>query len=92
MVAPFHHDVLHRRVADIGGWPQIYLTSSIGQPTRGSPSALGLGEGLINPHRKKESACYEMSQRITELDGLFGTTKATENGYEIWNMEYQEFL
>jgi len=33
-----------------------------------------------------------MLHRALELDGAFGTTKAMENGYEIWNMECLESL
>jgi hypothetical protein len=29
-----------------------------------------------------------MLHRAVELGGFFGTTYATENGYEIWNMEH----
>jgi hypothetical protein len=43
---------------------------------------LELGERLTTPHRKKE-VCYEMLNRASELDGSFGRTSATENGYEI---------
>jgi len=28
-----------------------------------------------------------MSRRASDLDRYFGATQATENGYEIWNME-----
>jgi len=28
-----------------------------------------------------------MLHRLSDLDGFFGTTEATENGFEIWNME-----
>jgi hypothetical protein len=28
-----------------------------------------------------------MLQTASELDGYFGTTQGTENGYEIWNVE-----
>jgi hypothetical protein len=31
-----------------------------------------------------------MLYRTSELDGFFGTTKAMENGYEIWNMKCQK--
>jgi hypothetical protein len=29
--------------------------------------------------------------RVTDLEEFFGTTKATENGYKIWNSECEEF-
>jgi hypothetical protein len=31
-----------------------------------------------------------MSQRALELDGYFGTTQGTENGYEISKMDLRE--
>jgi hypothetical protein len=34
-----------------------------------------------------QPACYKISPGASELDGFFGTTQATENGYEIQNME-----
>jgi len=49
-----------------------------------------LGEGLTTD--RKKTACYEMSHGTSNLDGYFGTTQATETGYEIWNMECQESL
>jgi hypothetical protein len=42
---------------------------------------------LTIPNHKKKEAYYEMSHRASNLDGYFGTTETTENGYEIWNME-----
>jgi hypothetical protein len=61
---------------------RLYSIVNHEQPTRGSPPAWGLGEGLITPYRKKKT-CYEMLHRSSELNGLFGTTSLTENGYEI---------
>jgi hypothetical protein len=37
------------------------------QPTRGGPSAWGLGVGLTTPHRKN-IMCYEMFQSASYLD------------------------
>jgi hypothetical protein len=33
-----------------------------------------------------------MINRASELDEYFGTTKAADSGYEIWNMERLEAL
>jgi len=33
------------------------------------------------------AACYETLHRVSEFDGFFRTTKATENEYETWNLE-----
>jgi hypothetical protein len=52
---------------------------------------LGVGWGANN-HTIKKPACYEMMHRTMDLVGLFGITKARENGHEIWNTECQEFL
>jgi hypothetical protein len=42
--------------------------SSHGQPTRGSPPAWGLGEGLTTPHHKS-MYCYEtLIQKASDLD------------------------
>jgi hypothetical protein len=46
------------------------------------PPAWGLGEGLITP-RPKNPACHEMLHRVSDLDGFFGRTEATTNGYQI---------
>jgi hypothetical protein len=48
---------------------RIYCISSRGQPTRGDPSACGLGEGLTTPHRKK-TACYMIIHEASELSRL----------------------
>jgi hypothetical protein len=33
-----------------------------------------------------------MLQQASDLERCFATTQATENGHEIWNVEYQESL
>jgi hypothetical protein len=38
---------------------------------KGGPPAWVLGMGLTTPHRKK-LACYEMSQRASDLERFFG--------------------
>jgi hypothetical protein len=45
-----------------GRWVRIYWIHSYGHPTKGNPSALCLGEGLIISQRKM-STCFEMLQR-----------------------------
>jgi hypothetical protein len=64
---PCHHGIAHCRVSDAGDGLQIWrvaasILNSYGQPTRGGPPALGLGEELRTPHRKN-SVSYEMLHR-----------------------------
>jgi len=54
---------------------------------KGWSSSVEVGQEATTP-RRKETACYEKLYNASELDGLFGTTYATENTYEIWNMEF----
>jgi hypothetical protein len=70
---------------------RIHRISSRGRPTRGDPPAWGLGDVLTTPHRKKLS-CYESHKEASDLDRFFGTTPATEKGYEFWNMECEEHI
>jgi hypothetical protein len=44
-------------------------------------------QGLTTLQHKK-SACYNMLHRLSDFDGFFGTTQATEKGHEIWKVEY----
>jgi hypothetical protein len=48
-----------------------------------------VGEVLTTPHRKK-LLCYETAYKASDLDRFFGTTPATEKGYEFWKMDLQE--
>jgi hypothetical protein len=52
--------------------------------------AWNLGEGLTTPHRKNPNS-YQMLRRSSDLDRFSGTTYATENGYDILNMECCSF-
>jgi hypothetical protein len=61
---------IEEKASRYGEQLRIYCIRSRGQPTRGGPPALALAVGLITPHRKKQ-ACYEISQRTLDLDGLF---------------------
>jgi hypothetical protein len=61
-VGPCHHGMARPQVADGGtasnmggGELRIYRISIRGQPTRGGPPALGLGEGLTTTHRENVS-------------------------------------
>ena len=55
----------------VSGFLWIYWKSSRGQPTRGGPPALGLGEVLTTLHRKNIS-CYKMfTQKASDLDWYF---------------------
>jgi hypothetical protein len=55
----------------------------------GGPPALELGKVLTTPHHKK-LLCYEQEKETSDLDRFFGTTPATEKGYEFWNVECEE--
>jgi hypothetical protein len=44
---------MEEMASSYGGYLQIYLISSCGQPTRGDSSAWGLEMLLITPHDKK---------------------------------------
>jgi hypothetical protein len=44
---------------------------------------------LTTPHRKKIRS-YETYGQASDLNRFFGTTPATEKGYEFWNMECEE--
>jgi hypothetical protein len=47
------------------------------------PSSLEVRRGA-NKSQLKEFVCYEVSQRVSDLDGFFGqTTYAKENEHEI---------
>jgi len=50
-----------------GGKLRIHSISSLEQPARGGPSALGLGEVRTTPHRKTWSSC-EMDKFAPGLD------------------------
>jgi len=56
---------------------------------KGWSSSWGWSGELTTSHRKKS---YKILHTPFELDGFFGTTYTTENGYDIWNMECQESL
>jgi len=66
LVCRCHHGVARPQVADggaatrYGGLLRIYLTSSRGQSTRGSPPAWGLGE-VLTPLRRKKSGILQNS-------------------------------
>jgi hypothetical protein len=59
-------------------WPSLrrvyanILNFSRGQPTRGGPPALELGEDLSTPHREKVSR-YEPFTKAADLNWYFGT-------------------
>jgi hypothetical protein len=79
-----HQGMAHPRVADRGQLRMCWISSS-GYLRRCGSRAWGFGEGLTIP--RNESGYYEMLHQATDLDGFFGTTKATECGYEIWHMK-----
>jgi hypothetical protein len=54
-------------------------------------SILGVGRGAKNSYRKK-LLCYESDIEASDLDRSFGTTPATEEGYEFSNMECEEHV
>ena len=58
---------------------------------RSGPPSRGLGEMLTNPFRKN-SPCYEMLQRASDLERCFGMIQAFESGHGIWNVEFEESL
>jgi hypothetical protein len=45
------------------------------------------GSFEYNDNRYRKTASYEMLHKASDLDGFFGTTQATENECDIWNME-----
>jgi hypothetical protein len=49
---------------------ECIVKSISGQPTRGDPTASGLGVRLTTFHHKK-TACYEMLHRTSELAGSY---------------------
>jgi hypothetical protein len=49
-----------------------------------------VGLDVTAPHLKK-TAC-EILRRAPDLDGFFGMTEATENGHQIWRIEFKESL
>jgi hypothetical protein len=49
-------------------------------------SNFGVGLGANNSLPQKPT-CYEMLHRASDLNVFFGMIWATENGFEIWNME-----
>ena len=49
------------------------------------PPAWQLGEELTSSHREKLTH-YKMLQKVLDMDGFFGSTKAVEREHEKWNL------
>jgi len=62
------------------------MVDSFGQPTRGGPLAWGLGGELATPHHKN-TVCFEMLHRVSDLGRFYRMTQEMENGHERWNTE-----
>jgi hypothetical protein len=88
---PFHRGMTRYPVANEGDGTQIrrIAGNTLNKQPRtaddGWSSSFGVGRGAKTPHRKK--VCCEVLHRTSQSDVFFGTSKATENGYEIWNTE-----
>jgi hypothetical protein len=46
--------------------------------------------GLTIPRHKKIST-LKMLHRVSDCDRYFGIIHAIQNGYDVWNLEYEEY-
>jgi hypothetical protein len=65
--------MVHPQVVDGGDGLQIWRIAAniLNKKSWTADKGWSSGLGLITPHSKK-LACYEMSQRMSDLDGSFG--------------------